>query len=228
MKQYVPWYKRIRFAWYCYNNPQQQPSHTYQKYPEGSRFPGKKVLNVGCGTSIYPVPNVINTDLYPVSGVDLALDLSKPPFPFKDNEFDLILANHVLEHVPNWWECFKELARIVKVGGIIEVWLPGDGGSSQLGFRDHINTINHCSFVGIRGTWRNKANAWELQELTKSGHIKDLKIQKCHSRVVDYWWLQLLSESALNWCTRHLRNIVVEHGWYFEKLPPLGESKNGD
>jgi SAM-dependent methyltransferase len=230
MKNYVPFFQKLKFAWYCYNNTQQVPSNTYQKYPKNSIFEGKTVLNIGCGTNTFPAHNVVNTDLYNVPGVDLPLDLSKPPFPFNDNSFDLIIANHILEHVPNWWECFKDLARIVKVGGTIEVWLPGDGGSSQLGYRDHINMINHCSFVGIRGTWRNKANAWELKELEKVGFVKDLKIQYCHTRIIDYWWMQLLPERAINWCIRHLRNISSEHGWFFKKLAPLqqGEKTNGN
>jgi SAM-dependent methyltransferase len=228
MKNYVPWYNRLRFAWHCYNNPQQTPSDTYQKYPKGSTFEGRRVLNVGCGNSVYPVSNVVNTDVYPVPGVDVVWDLSKTPLPFKDQEFDFVLANHILEHIPNWWECFKELARVVKVGGTIEVWLPGDGGSSQLGYRDHINTINHCSFVGIRGTWRNHANAWEGNELSFCGNVRDIKIMKSVTRAIDYWWMQLLPECALNWCIKHLRNVASEHGWFFERLPPLTEATNGN
>jgi len=226
-KNYVPWHKRLKFAWHLYRKGEQQtPSLTYMKYPMGSAFKGQRVLNVGCGTSVYPVPNVVNMDKYPADGVNMRWDLSKTPYPFKDGEFDFIIANHILEHVDNWWDCFRELARVVRVGGKVEVWLPGDGGSSQLGYRDHINTINHCSFAGIRGTWRNEANAWELGELKKTGDIKDLKMTGSITRVIDYWWIQLLPVSVLNWCIRHLRNVSSEHGWFFEKLPPLKEGEN--
>lgn len=221
MKNYVSWLKRLKFACHLYKTgPQQIPSETFQKYPKDSTFDGKHTLNLGCGTSVFPAKNVINLDFCKAEGVNIIWDLSKTPLPFKNEEFDFIIANHVLEHIPDWWECFKELARIVKVGGIIEVWLPGDGGSSQLGYRDHLNTINKCSFVGIRDTWRNYANIWERQECERSGYVKDLKRVNAAIRMIDFWWVQLLSETLLQWCGLHLRNVVSEQGWFFKKLSP--------
>ncbi|MEZ4801948.1 MAG: methyltransferase domain-containing protein [Gelidibacter sp.] len=37
--------------------------------------------------------------------------------PFKDNEFDIILCNHVLEHIPNDIKAMQELYRVMKPGG---------------------------------------------------------------------------------------------------------------
>jgi SAM-dependent methyltransferase len=37
--------------------------------------------------------------------------------PFKDNEYDVILCNHVLEHIPDDTKAMKELFRIMKPGG---------------------------------------------------------------------------------------------------------------
>lgn len=37
--------------------------------------------------------------------------------PFKDNEFDVILCNHVLEHIPNDTSALQELYRVLKPGG---------------------------------------------------------------------------------------------------------------
>lgn len=37
--------------------------------------------------------------------------------PFEDNYFDIILCNHLLEHVPNDTEAMKELFRVLKSGG---------------------------------------------------------------------------------------------------------------
>jgi SAM-dependent methyltransferase len=38
--------------------------------------------------------------------------------PFKDNEFDVILCNHVLEHIPDDTKAMQELYRILKPGGM--------------------------------------------------------------------------------------------------------------
>lgn len=37
--------------------------------------------------------------------------------PFKENEFDVILCNHVLEHIPNDTLAMQELYRVMKSGG---------------------------------------------------------------------------------------------------------------
>lgn len=39
--------------------------------------------------------------------------------PWPDASFDVCLVPELLEHVPNWWDCLSELARILKPGGIL-------------------------------------------------------------------------------------------------------------
>lgn len=46
--------------------------------------------------------------------------------PFKDNEFDLIFCNHVLEHIPDDTKAMQELYRIMKVGGMGIFQIPQD------------------------------------------------------------------------------------------------------
>lgn len=46
--------------------------------------------------------------------------------PFKDNSFDIILCNHVLEHIPDDTKAMKELYRILKPGGMGIFQIPQD------------------------------------------------------------------------------------------------------
>ena len=46
--------------------------------------------------------------------------------PFKDNEFDVILCNHVLEHIPDDTKAMQELYRVLKVGGMGIFQIPQD------------------------------------------------------------------------------------------------------
>lgn len=46
---------------------------------------------------------------------DVKADICNLPFP--DNAFDVILCNHVLEHIPNDTKAMQELYRIMKIGG---------------------------------------------------------------------------------------------------------------
>ncbi len=46
--------------------------------------------------------------------------------PFKDNSYDIILCNHVLEHIPDDVKAMKELYRVMKVGGMGVFQIPQD------------------------------------------------------------------------------------------------------
>lgn len=46
--------------------------------------------------------------------------------PFDDNEFDIILCNHVLEHIPDDTKAMQELYRVLKPGGFGIFQIPQD------------------------------------------------------------------------------------------------------
>ena len=46
--------------------------------------------------------------------------------PFKDNEFDVVFCNHVLEHIPNDAKAMRELFRVMKKGGFGIFQIPQD------------------------------------------------------------------------------------------------------
>lgn len=55
---------------------------------------------------------------------DVAADICN--LPFKENEFDFILCNHVLEHIPDDTRAMQELYRILKPGGTAILQIPQD------------------------------------------------------------------------------------------------------
>ena len=206
--------KRVVHAW---RNPGRLSSSPYAKYPENFDFDGKRLLNLGCGHAHWKFPNVVNLDGESNSNADVIWNLGKTPLPFKDEEFDMIIANHILEHVPDWWNCFKECSRILKTGGRLEVWLPGNGNDSQLGYRDHINMINQCSFAGISGYYRNQGNAWERNQFDEDINRLELVDQLAH--LENQWWIEIAPTRIKTLIAKHLRNTVYEIGFVFKKLP---------
>ncbi len=193
------------------------PSETYCKYHPNNEFFGKKVLNLGCGTSVYKHPNVINLDGWQGDGVNVVHDLSKTPLPFEDQYFDLIIANHVLEHVPNWFECFKELARVVKIGGKIEVWVPPVSSDSSFTYRDHINSIGLQSFYGCLSAKNPGCNLWAEHERKTFGNVVHLRMTQTFARTIMKWWIVFAPQIIVEWMTEHLRNTVSELGFIFTK-----------
>lgn len=77
-----------------------------------------KRLNVGCG---YDIRNGwVNLDHCRLPGVDIVHDIEKLPLPFRDEEFDEILCQDVLEHV-NYVPLLRDLHRILKKGGCLTI-----------------------------------------------------------------------------------------------------------
>ena len=67
--------------------------------------------------------NYTTTDLYsPLA--DIKADLCA--LPFEDNIFDLVLCNHVLEHVSNDKKAMEEIHRVLKLGGTAILQVPLD------------------------------------------------------------------------------------------------------
>lgn len=56
--------------------------------------------------------------------------------PFKDNEFDVIFCNHVLEHIPDDTKAMQELYRVLKSGGMGIFQIPQDM-SRKITFEDN-------------------------------------------------------------------------------------------
>lgn len=46
--------------------------------------------------------------------------------PFKENEFDVVFCNHVLEHIPDDTKAMQELYRVMKKGGFGVFQIPRD------------------------------------------------------------------------------------------------------
>ena len=88
--------------------------YKHKKVPE-TIFHGKRVLDIGCGRK--KITGAIGLDLVALPGVDIVADLNRR-LPIKDNEFDVVHADQVMEHVEDLIGLVYEVHRILKPGGI--------------------------------------------------------------------------------------------------------------
>lgn len=103
-----------------------------------------KILDVGCGTNKHE--GAIGLDYNPRTGADVVHDLGNTPYPFADNEFDLVVSNHVVEHIPDVMTFVTELYRITKPGGRIKLLTPHYTNPDWANDPTHRNHLNSYSF----------------------------------------------------------------------------------
>lgn len=79
-------------------------------------------LNIGCAG--FKKDGYINLDWQSIVEPDVNHDLNVFPYPFADNQFELIEAFHILEHLDRPFSVMKELHRILKPGGRLLIKVP--------------------------------------------------------------------------------------------------------
>jgi len=77
-------------------------------------------LDVGC--SRWKIkPDVIGVDIRKIPGVDLTIHDWNA---ISSNEYDYLFSSHCLEHIENWQDALEHWVRVVKIDGIVFLYLP--------------------------------------------------------------------------------------------------------
>ena len=79
-------------------------------------------LNIGSGE--FPKPGYVNVDYFSNTPPDVSHNLDQFPYPFEDNSFEIIEADHVLEHLQHVFDVMRELHRISAPGGMVRIRVP--------------------------------------------------------------------------------------------------------
>ena len=83
--------------------------------------PNANILDLGAGNRRH-APNVINLEIEATPEVDIIADGHL--LPFKDNVFDAVISEAVLEHVHSPTRVVSEIYRVLKPGGYICIAVP--------------------------------------------------------------------------------------------------------
>lgn len=81
-----------------------------------------RVLDVGCGER--KLPGATGIDVLSGPSVDIVHDLSIFPWPIKDGSYDLVFANHFLEHAEDVIGTLREMHRVLAPSGRVVVQVP--------------------------------------------------------------------------------------------------------
>lgn len=79
-------------------------------------------INLGCGRKY--LADYVNCDVTDTVKVDKQFDLNVFPYPFEPCVAEEIIMDNVLEHLDDIPKVMAELHRVLKVGGILKIWVP--------------------------------------------------------------------------------------------------------
>ena len=144
------------------------PKYDYFKYG-ATKNNNLKKLNLGSGNNI--LEGYVNADMFKASGIDIVFDITKTPYPFKNNEFDEIYCRHILNHISenDRMKILDELYRISKSNGVIKILVPFAWSNGSIGH------IQHQSFF-VKGTFNYyKVNMGSFDIVETKTRFKVLK-----------------------------------------------------
>lgn len=160
-----------------------------------------KKLNLGCAYKI--LPGHVNLDRHKHQGVDVVHDLNKFPYPFNNNEFDEILASHILEHVDDMPRTMKELHRILKSGGKLVIKGPHFSGEGSWVDPTHKRCFTYGTF-----TFFCPRNADGLEEIYFDFSFRKFKGRLNFRKAWYYPWNYVIEPFA-NWKPYYYENTFL-------------------
>jgi SAM-dependent methyltransferase len=110
----------------------------------------------------------ITADLYsPLA--DVKVDVCK--LPFEDGYYDLILCNHVLEHIPDHKQAMKELCRVLKKGGTLINRIFGQYDHVRIYGKDFFSFLNQAGFKSKGIPYAEKLTEIEIKKYSLQKEI---------------------------------------------------------
>lgn len=156
----------------------------------------EKVLHIGSGNK--RLPGVTTVDILDLPGVDIVHDLDVIPWPFKDNEFDLIFTHSVFEHLEDQVALMEEMARVLKPGGRIIITVPH--------FRcvDAFTDSTHTHFFTTQS----------MDYYIEGKHLANYEYTKIRFKEIGFWfgWPQ----PSRNFLVRIFKSYIAKHPKFYD------------
>jgi 2-polyprenyl-3-methyl-5-hydroxy-6-metoxy-1,4-benzoquinol methylase len=103
-----------------------------------------RILDVGCGYKKHS--GAVGIDYNKNSDADVIHNLNEFPYPFKDDEFDVLICNSILEHLDDVLRVLEELHRISKPNAIIRGRVPHYSGYCAYADPTHKRSFSYRTF----------------------------------------------------------------------------------
>ena len=107
-------------------------------------------LNVGAGSTPKKAGS-INADFYPGPNIDVVFDATQA-WPFEDGSIGVVQSNHMLEHLHEPWNFFREAWRVLVPSPVANLYIRVPYGPSEGGLGDmhHLRYFVPSSFACVQ------------------------------------------------------------------------------
>lgn len=160
--------RRMDRRWYP-NDSSRWDAKRFRRYAEQRLKPHYALLDYGAGRGAHTefdfrglVSRVVGVDVDPaVRGnpqVHASALLKAPDYavPFADESFDAIVSTNVVEHLPNPEASFRELARVLRPGGVILI--------KTTNLHHYIGTVARATPLGFH-RWYNTRRGTSIEDI---------------------------------------------------------------
>ena len=166
----------------------------------------KKILNIGCGESKYGTDFV---DLYPMRKEVIKCNVSKEKLPYNDNTFDIVFSSFVFEHLTCPKFTLKEMYRVLKPGGKVEIHTNNAGWIFYHNSKSKIKT----HYGGYEASGKKKDHPFGGKEDKHfalytfhhmKNHLEEVGFKNIKTKLYrrDKWWWGI---RVINWVLEHTR-----------------------
>jgi SAM-dependent methyltransferase len=90
--------------------------------PEPMDGKALRILHLGAGSR--KVVGAVTVDINPRLTPDIVWDLNRFPYPLEDSSFDVVVCEHVIEHLEHVVSVMEEIHRVLRSGGRAWVRVP--------------------------------------------------------------------------------------------------------
>ena len=143
----------------CGSRERHRLLHLWRIQGGGDRFAGKRILHFApekfllrqmAGNPLYETADLLQR------GVTHQVDITKVPLP--DASYDIVMAHHVLEHIPDDRAAMREMFRLLKPGGVALLSVPinptrptyeNPAITGKAERRAHFSAHDHLRYYGV-------------------------------------------------------------------------------
>ncbi len=158
--------------------------------------PSWKILDIGCGYSAHPKATVL-CDVQNLSNFYNGknfIKLENNILPFKDKEFDFVIASHVIEHVNDIKTFISELERVSNKGYIELPTILED----NLVFENKKDHIWHTEFDDVEKKLKISEKIQYFEPILTVSSVKNLLEIFKQSLVLELYWENSIEFTLIN------------------------------